>query len=303
MSGFVASKASYHGESSHRDVNISYIVGRMNPPHAGHIYLISEMIRQSRVMGARPLILLGNGPKKGNPMEDPLPYELKRDIIIRKLAELEINDGEYTIIEKGSSPVADIIRFAGDIDDIENIKITYFVGRKPSKNVGDKGDDEKMDWLNAYLIQHYSEIPYEINKVIIPAIETGDALMSGTIVRKSVYNTRLKVLQGNLNAEDEFNDWVSQYSTISDFYGETMARDVYTGILDVLHKTKTKQAEQIEEYLAPKPEKRKASASTSTSMERSKKNAKKSLKQVEKGGKCKKSPQSKGGKKKTKKIR
>jgi hypothetical protein len=271
MSEFVASKA-----SSHRDVNISYIVGRMNPPHDGHIYLISEMIRQSKETGARPLILLGNGPKNERTMEDPLPFELKRNIIIRKLAELKISHEEYTIIEKSSSPVADIIRFAGDIRQIENIKITYFVGKKPAKNAGDKGDDEKMDWLNAYLIKHYSEISYEINKVIIPAIETGHTLMSGTIVRKSVYES---YLSANVRPRIGHDTWKVNHPAICEFYGDEFESQVYNGILSPInHLPREDQVTKIHEYLAPK-ETRKRSPQTSS----------KSRKSSKKGGKRKRS--------------
>ena len=267
------------------NVNISYIVGRMNPPHEGHIYLISEMIRQSRDMGARPLILLGNGPAKGNPMEDPLPYELKRDIIIGKLAEGGIGNGEYTIIEKSSSPVADIIRFAGDISHIENIKITYFVGKKPAKNAGDKGDDEKMDWLNAYLIKHYSEIPYEINKVIIPAIETGDALMSGTIVRKSVYES---YLSSGLRPRIGHDAWRSREPAICNFYGPEFESHVYNGILSPIKDlSKSDQEEFISSYLSPK--RKFAEESTSRSASKSKKSSRKGGKTKRRSIKCGKS--------------
>lgn len=288
MSEF-ASKASSHGESSHRDVNMSYIIGRMNPPHAGHIHLISEMIRQSKDLGARPLILLGNGPSNGNPMDDPLKFDLKRDIIIQKLSEREIEPTEYTIVEKGKSPIQNIIDFAGKISDIEHIKITYFVGHKPPKNEGDPDDTEKMDWINPYLVKHFHELSYEIGKVIIPAISTGEALMSGTIVRESVYKTHLLVLQGKISHEAGFTNWISLYPEISNFYGDTFAHDVYAGILHALQDKNPMK--NIEVYLSPKPEKRKRKASVSASLDSNKTKTKKvpgrSTKSSGKGGKSK----------------
>jgi len=281
-------------------VNMSYIIGRMNPPHEGHVFLISEMIHQCRYAGSRPLILLGNGPSKGNPMDDPLPFHVKRDIIIYKLRERGIPDMEYTIVEKGSSPIRNIIDFAGDIRHIDNIKITYFVGRKPPKNEGDPDDTEKMDWINPYLVEHFHEMPYEIGKVIIPAISTGKALMSGTIVRESVYKTHLDVLEGRISPESGFMHWISSYPEISRFYGEAFAPHVHAGILhSVQH---TNPVEKIEAYLSPKPEKRKASRSASASASASApkgKTSKKSSKQSGETspGKSRKSSK-KGGKRK-----
>lgn len=60
-------------------IEISYIIGRMNPPHAGHIHLIRSMIEQSE--SATPVIMLGNGPKNLRTIENPLDFETKKTLL------------------------------------------------------------------------------------------------------------------------------------------------------------------------------------------------------------------------------
>lgn len=280
-------------------VNISYIFGRMNPPHAGHIHLISEMIFRSQDKGADPLIILGNGPSKGNPLDDPLEFELKRDIIIDQLTKRGISPGRYTIAQIDGRPTTNIIKFVGDSRNIDDMTLTYFAGNKPGKNEGDEGDADKMDWIPKTLFKHFNEIRnVEFGKQSIDPVITGQELMSGTIVRKSVYAAHLHALNEDMSAQDEVREWSNANPGISEFYG-ILAPRVYGGVLGPLDGMSVlKQKTIIGQYLSPttgKSSTRKTKTSPSTKTTR---------KKGEKGTNGSKgSKGSKGGKQKSNKTK
>jgi nicotinamide mononucleotide adenylyltransferase len=133
---------------NNKGVHIFYFIGRFNPPHAGHIYALEQLIRAANAKGTVPLILLGNGPASERG-KNPIDFDLKQRIIRQKLLELGINPDQY-ILKSMSTPFQDVPRHIAetvsnisemDIDDIQEGYITHFVG--------DKGDDSTK--LNSLL--------------------------------------------------------------------------------------------------------------------------------------------------------
>lgn len=169
---------------------------------------------------------------------------------MRKLSEQGISKDAYIILEKGSYPISQIKKIVGDIGDIQDkrIKITYFAGEKPGKNSGEKSDTEKMDWVNNSLKTFYDEHNIEnvITQQTIPAMATSDTLMSGTGVRKSVYETYKEA------GMDEFNGfrlWESTYPMICDFYGG-ISEEIYNKILEPIKDlSKDTQESYITHYI------------------------------------------------------
>lgn len=248
---------------------VSYIVGRMNPPHAGHIHLIREMIRQSP--DARHLILLGDGPVKksiNDEMDNPLDFNTKKEIIINKLNELNIPQDVYTIMQK-QNPAGDVMKFVGFVSPETPIKITYFVGNKEAKNTSEKkGDADKMLWLNNFLLVRYNQLRPNIDDaypkniiehVVIQPMQNDDkSISSGTHVRKSVY----EIYSNHHDDEDKgYRMWENKYPTICQFY-QPNSREIYDKILEhILSLQKDEQLLGIHYYLHPEKTKAKSSAS------------------------------------------
>ena len=85
------------------DMKICYFIGRLNPPHEGHISTLIKMITDANKNGAIALILLGSGPKGERTMKDPITFKLKKDFLQYKLPkELHFEIREMT------APVKDV---------------------------------------------------------------------------------------------------------------------------------------------------------------------------------------------------
>ena len=99
--------------------------------------------------------------------------------------------------------------------------------------------------------------------------------MSGTIVRKSVYES---YLSASVRPRIGHDAWKVHHPAICEFYGNEFESQVYNGILSPIKNLSSDDQETaIRDYLSPK-ETRKRSAQTSTS---------KSRKSSKKGGKRK----------------
>ena len=135
-----------------RNLKIYYFIGRLNPPHSGHIEGLRQLIQASGDNG-KVLILLGSGPKGIQTLNDPIDFILKRDFIVKKLSELlgddfihtKIGNGDIQILEMGTAAAqiaseskrminpqhktVTITRFSGDKDgDLK--KLEYVTERK-----------------------------------------------------------------------------------------------------------------------------------------------------------------------------
>ena len=63
-----------------------YFIGRLNPPHEGHIEALLNVISNAIVNRGIAIILLGSGPNGGErTSKDPLDFGLKSEFVISKL--------------------------------------------------------------------------------------------------------------------------------------------------------------------------------------------------------------------------
>ena len=63
-------------------LKVFYFLGRLNPPHKGHIQALVDMITLAHAHSPiPPLIILGSGPKQERTLNNPIPYDLKEEFI------------------------------------------------------------------------------------------------------------------------------------------------------------------------------------------------------------------------------
>jgi len=145
-------------------IHFYYFIGRLNPPHAGHIAALLQLIdlakqpKENSVENVpKPLILLGSGPNGGQrTMNDPITFELKKKIIIKKLSEKGIADDKY-IIQQNTNVVEEVLKYIEDelkeLDKPKKIIVTHIAG--------DKGDDCKK------FCSVYKSIKKKVEEVIL----------------------------------------------------------------------------------------------------------------------------------------
>jgi nicotinamide mononucleotide adenylyltransferase len=216
-----------------------YFIGRLNPPHNGHIKALEQLVRMANNQGSIPLILLGSGPRGERTMDNPITFETK-EAFIRSVLQ-----GEY-IIKKMDNPaknVSDYIREgleeSGDtLQNIDEITIKHIAG----------GKDEDATKLS-FALKSAEKTARELvpGATIEAGVETIDAAstdsgeaMSATKVRKDAYRT---VLDGS-----GFDGWPEQYKQ---FYGPN-AEQIYNEILFPLNSMSNEERTTvISNYINP----------------------------------------------------
>jgi len=81
---------------------VNVVIGRTNPPHAGHIKLMTAAIEDARKEPGPircALILLGNGPEGQRTNEDPIDHDTKSAFLRKKLSAISYKDKEGTFRE------------------------------------------------------------------------------------------------------------------------------------------------------------------------------------------------------------
>jgi len=200
-----------------------YFIGRLNPPHKGHISALVALIDAAKEKGSVPLILLGSGPGKVRTMDNPINFETKKDFITAKLSQLGFEENTDYIIKEMTNPARDVAEYVAnglENTDIkpDNIQITHVAG--------DKGDDaEKLMFaLNAGVNTAeimMPNVPVSKNVAAITAVAASNAgpAMSATIVRKDAYRS---VIDGT-----GYEGWYAKYG---DFYSAN-SEAIYNAIL------------------------------------------------------------------------
>ena len=239
---YTADKATIE-ETNGKEFNFFYFIGRLNPPHNGHIAALQKLVEQAKSTGSTALILLGSGPKQsdGNKrtMDNPIPFITKKDFVESKLE--GVNDKDY-IIREITNPTKDISDYiseqlakSSNLPNLTDIKITHIAGGKDE-------DASKLSFALKSAVTTATRLAPPSATVIgtVATIEpentdTGSA-MSATQVRKDAYKT---VLNGN-----GFEEWNIKYGV---FYG-LMAETIYKEILyPITNYGLTK--EQIQTYI------------------------------------------------------
>jgi hypothetical protein len=249
--------------------DFNYFIGRLNPPHNGHITTLQQMINASKQSNEenplRPkipaLILLGSGPDGGiRTLEDPITYETKAEFIKTKLYGVE---GEDYKIEKMSNSFLQVPNYISEVltgNDMSNVtKITVY------QYAGEKGNDtNKLRRLlnnigDMIMTLHPNiEIKTDVKGVTPVETETEGEAMSATRVRKDAYRAYLnsRLLQ-DVERETDINDdgydvWNNKYSY---FYGnEDKDKDMSEKIYyEILFPALNLSSEEIENYINPPP--------------------------------------------------
>ena len=187
-------------------ISFFYFIGRLNPPHNGHIAALHSLIIMARDDNSFPLILLGNGPQSKScsidqqtthKLDNPIDFELKKEFIQYKLlTQYGIDPTIYLIVEMGSpaKQVSNYITFTleqpGLSQNINEVKIYHVAGDKD-------GDTTKLDFIKPIAINTARPLLPQLESIVtetigIPAITEGTEEMSATKVRLSIYEGVLR---------------------------------------------------------------------------------------------------------------
>jgi len=130
------------------NLKIYYFIGRLNPPHEGHIEALTTMIKDANAEKSVALILLGSGPFEGErTMDNPIPYESKEIFLryilppdlhyeIRKMTNQadDVSLWYQTILSHIKPPLSiEFIRYAGNKDG--NLEKSNFMEKNPFEKI------------------------------------------------------------------------------------------------------------------------------------------------------------------------
>ena len=227
------------------NINFYYFIGRLNPPHEGHLTALYKLVRMARADNACALILLGSGPGRERTMDNPLDFNTKAAFIQRKLTEAGYIYGTDFVIQEMKNPAVDvtthILSRLGVVNpSTETINITHVAGGKDD-------DANKLKFAltaaqkAAQKARNTATVSGKV-KIIIPVTSKIGKAMSGTQVRKDVYQTIINGLG--------YAGWPQKYK---DFYGED-AEPIYNAIAEVAREAERTNPGSIQTYLGLEPE-------------------------------------------------
>lgn len=182
-----------------------YFIGRLNPPHDGHIEALLNVISNAIENGGIAIILLGSGPNGGErTSKDPLDFEIKRNFVIDKLKDklkykypsLDIDE----MFENGRIQISEMGKTTEQIRNViqHDISNQLFEELEAIRISGDKdgGEDlKKLAWIEKALStgimnQNGNIIPLTARVIAQSAVqsESKGEPMSATSIRKIVYD-------------------------------------------------------------------------------------------------------------------
>ena len=217
-----------------KEMNVYYFIGRLNPPHAGHIKTLKSLIETAKKTNGKVIILLGSGPNKGaRTLDDPLDFELKRQVVIALLGDDYTSyQREIDIIEmdKAAVQITDIIQ--QDINSINDIIIKIIKTFRFSSTK--EGDDKKLNWIETaikkreFTAPNGDKITINTNVIGINPSETSTGkAMSATQVRKDALRG---FIADGLAINPDGPGYKSFAAKYSEFYGPYTGA-VYTAII------------------------------------------------------------------------
>jgi nicotinamide mononucleotide adenylyltransferase len=238
-------------------LKIYYFIGRLNPPHPGHIDALIQMISMANADNSVALIILGSGPKKERTMDNPIPYETK-EAFLRYILPPQL---KYAIVQM-TSQLANIDQwYKSVLAHIPPPSSVSFI-----RFAGDKGDNStKLQFIDVHLIK---KNPYSTSSSIAipPLMANASTEMSATRVRKLAYKAHLDQLQTGINGYEVFN------TAYGGFYRE-FTRNIYQ---DIIMPALEASPEQIDAYIKTSKLPSKAKPKTEKKSKSKSKTAKKS---------------------------
>ena len=214
-----------------------YFIGRLNPPHNGHIAALQQICEAARTHNTCAVILLGSGAKNEPRTKNPIDFSLKKEFITSKLAELgfepEVN---FTIKDMSSGPFGPIAEQLNQMIDSRSAPPTMI---ECYLYVGGKEDDAtKLNSVNGYVEKMAKKAVPDatVTARVVPvlAVPSGSgAPMSATQVREDAYQFFQSGEEGSESSfEPEFvpefrAGFQRFYEKYGDFYGSKFAPKIY----------------------------------------------------------------------------
>jgi hypothetical protein len=232
-------------ENTGKIAKFFYFIGRLNPPHKGHIKALMLLVKMANDEGSIPLILLGSGPGGVRTLDNPISFELKENFIRRLLN--ENLPGSRFIIQRMSNTAQNVSDYiiqgltggtsSSDLINIRNIEIKHIAG-------GKEQDETKLLFALKAAEKSAKQIVPEADilasvKSVDAETTDGETAMSATKVRKDAYRSQLD--------GSGFGSWVTKYG---DFYGQD-AEEMYNQIIFPLQEYEEKEEKDkiIQNYL------------------------------------------------------
>jgi len=240
-------------------VSIYYFIGRLNPPHNGHIETLRQLIQTAIEQNPnnphyKIIILLGSGPKKGNRLDNPLSFETKKNFITYKLKELFpdrlpnfIFDTNVEIVEMANAPqqITKITQTTLPLVSnlIEEINMYRFSGAKD-------GDDEKLNWIETTIHKILLEYASILTTSVVPVIpitnEDSDKAMSATDVRIDIFK--------GYQEKNPFK-YLDKYVS-SNLYDRLYGEKIFAEIASIASEVDTKFPGEVADYISKKTSKK-----------------------------------------------
>ena len=232
-----------------------YFIGRLNPPHAGHLMALTQLVDAGRAAGIVPLILLGSGPKAGNPLDNPITFDLKRRFVEYKLAETRgfERDRDYFLREmtNPAKNVADYVRaglarYPGSVH-LAAIHIIHVAGGKDE-------DASKLDFVKKFAFDAAFDLKPDTDAI---TVSTQTATQPTATQPTATQQTAFSEISGTIVRKDAFRNYLTgsgvdgflreRGGIYREFYSE-MAQEMYAGI--IAPATKSARS-KVEAYLDP----------------------------------------------------
>ena len=230
---------------SGREAKFFYFIGRLNPPHNGHLKALEILVEMANAQNSTPLILLGSGPGSLRTMDNPISFEYK-EYFINKVLRQKLPNSKF-MIQKMTNPaknVSDYVRSGLEMNsskdlDFTNIEIKHIAGGK---------DEDTTKLLFALKSAEKTALSMYPEASIIAEVEPieaetidGEEAMSATKVRKDAYKS---VIDGS-----GLEGWKEKYGH---FYGDD-SEEMYNQILNPLTTAKNDEERElmVKNYLNP----------------------------------------------------
>jgi nicotinamide mononucleotide adenylyltransferase len=207
------------------EINICYFIGRLNPPHRGHIKSLLRAISATEGT-SKALILLGSGGKKAGTLDNPIKFYLKKRVIeyILKNNSSYVIDIDY-VIEEMKNPtnqinqhIENILTRAESLT-LQKINIIHIAGDKDS-------DKTKLDSLKVPIVK-YIEKQYPELEITISTQGVSPAKSEDTSILSDLSATRVRQDAYSAYVANEDNRFLEKYES---FYGR-FTKEMYDQIV------------------------------------------------------------------------
>ena len=265
-------RARRESDTDEIELFLFFFIGRLNPPHPGHIYTLKNLVefsedpekagfqvKDGRKVKSFPFILLGSGPNNGErTLDNPIDYATKEAFVRDKLREELGSDANFYIYEKHPGGKAErgakedipsltnkvLNTEGGDLslsraekDQIQKISVIIVSGDKGSGSDSDVGSRFGLVNTATKSLQEFMQgrdIEIALNVKGIEPEKNKGVDLSATQVRQDAY---LAIMNNN---EDKFiknPDYIK-------FYGKDHVSNIYSSI-----ETTVKKIEPSDETL------------------------------------------------------